>query len=101
MGEVPRLRIVTLPVFVEEVLAGGTPVLRRSIIGLFFRDVACVGERRRDYVLAAGPFAEVDQAAAITAEGKIGVSVLYGFLAGGTTQLEALGHAQLLQDGGD
>jgi len=55
-------------------------VLTDSFIG--------VGNRRRNHIATAGPFAEIDQAAAVTAEWEVGVGGLGRFLADGAAELE-------------
>jgi len=54
----------------------------------FFDCVANVSHRRRDHIGAAGPFSQIDQAAALAAKRELGAVPLYRLLAGGATQKE-------------
>ena len=47
-------------------------------------------QRRRDDVAAAGPLAQIDHAAALAAEGKVGIGGQHDLAAGGTTEAEVL-----------
>jgi hypothetical protein len=69
--------------------AGGTPALLLFfpiIFGRRFRrDIACIPQGRRNDICPAGPLAEVDQPATLTAEGELGIGILHRLLTGRTT----------------
>jgi len=56
-----------------------------GVIFIFFR-VADVEQGRRDYISAAGPLTEVDQATALTAERELRVLARYQLFAGWAVQ---------------
>src|SRR5580704_12119378 len=65
-------------VFIGVIRAGGEFIVRR------------IRQRRGNDISTAGPFPEIDQAAAIAAKGEVGVFACDCFLAGGALQVGAL-----------
>ena len=74
-------------------IAGGLPARSSFFIGavqigrqfVFGR----ILQRGRDHICTAGPFSEIDQAAALAAEWKIGAPALNRLFANGATQIES------------
>src|ERR1700730_13237465 len=61
-------------------------------------DVIAVLYWRRDDIPAAGPFAQVNQAAAVATERELGVLAGHGLLADGALQLDLASHVAFLHD---
>lgn len=70
-------------------------IFRHAISDLLFS----IGHGRRDYVRPARPLAQIDGAAAITAERKFGVAALHHFLADGAAkfQIGLARHSEIFQ----
>ena len=64
----------------------------RFFVRIFGRALAdllvCIRNRRRNHIGAACPLAQIDGAAAVTAEGKFGVAALHNFLADRAAEFE-------------
>jgi len=70
----------------------GWALASRFVLLLFWSPVSDsflgVGYRRRDHIGAAGPLAQIDNAAAVAAEREVRVAAFHGLLADGTAEFE-------------